>query len=118
MEENKDKGETFEDQEIHAKLNFVAHELGALKERWAVHAHNIAQIVRELQRINGLDLQGQINGLEEKIDDLKIRMNEIQAKSHRKFAGGGENKTEVEVCTPGTPRFEGVHDHVPENEEE
>lgn len=33
------------------------------------------------------------------VDDLKLRLNEIQAKTHRKFAGSGENKTDVAVIS-------------------
>ena len=80
MEEEKCKGETFEGQTNEAKIAFLATEIRMLKKQVDVHSHNIGQIVREVRRLN------EQNWADE-IDDLKMRLNEIQAKPHRKFSG-------------------------------
>jgi hypothetical protein len=102
-----EKGDTFEGLTEEQKTAFLARELRMLKKQVEIHSHNIAQIVREVRRLNEQNWANEI-------DDLKIRLNEIQAKPHRKFAGGGENKTDVEI---GAPRFEGVHDITPADKE-
>jgi uncharacterized protein with von Willebrand factor type A (vWA) domain len=85
MEEEKqqDQGDTFEGLTTDQKIAFLANELRVLKKQVEVHTHNIAQIVREVRRLNEQNWANEI-------DDLKMRLNEIQAKPHRKFAGRGE----------------------------
>ena len=88
---------TREDQ-LEASVKFLASELREVKKQVEMHTHHIEQIRRAVVSLNELMKKSEeINQLLEDIDGMKMRLNEIQAKEHRKFAGGGENKTTVEI---------------------
>lgn len=94
MEEQKqNQGDAFDGLTTEKQISFLASELRMLKKQVDVHTHNIGQIVREVRRLNEKNWS-------DEIDDLKMRLNEIQAKPHRKFAGSGGEQTDVELTGP------------------
>ena len=81
-------------------IDFIAREIRELKKLTERHTHNIEQLRRAVVALNEINKKNdQIRELLDEIDDLRIRLNEIQAKTHRKFSGG-ETKKDVVINTP------------------
>ena len=70
-------------------IDFIAREIRELKKLTERHTHNIEQLRRAVVTINEIvNKDEHIKELEQEIDELKLRLNDIQAKTHRKFSGG------------------------------
>jgi hypothetical protein len=78
---------TFEEQTKQA-IQFLAAELREVKKVVEQHTHHIEQLRRGVVALNELMKKTEeVTELQKEVDDLKLRLNEIQAKSHRKFDG-------------------------------
>lgn len=86
---------TFEEQTKQA-VQFLAAELREMKKSVEQHTHHIEQLARAVRDINNNLLPQKLAELQEDVDGLKLRLNEIQAKSHRKFAGSGEKPASLD----------------------
>ena len=81
---------TREDQ-LEASVKFLASELREVKKQVEMHTHHIGQLTRAVRTINEwIQADTKESALQEEVDDLKLSLNEIQAKSHRKFPASGE----------------------------
>jgi predicted RNase H-like nuclease (RuvC/YqgF family) len=72
------------EQELEQAIQFLASEMREVKKTVEQHTHHIEQLRRSVVATNELLTDV---ALQAEVDELKLRVNEIQAKSHRKFRG-------------------------------
>jgi len=75
------------EEQLEQSIQFLASEMREVKKKVEIHTHNIEQLKRAVIATNELLTDV---ALRTEVDDLKLRLNEIQAKSHRKFPASGE----------------------------
>ena len=87
--------EATKEEQMEQAIQFLASEMRETKKVVEQHTHHIEQLRRAVVAINEwMKKADEVDALQKEVDDLKLRLNEIQAKSHRKFDGlfvrGGE----------------------------
>ena len=79
------------EEQLEQSIQFLASEIREVKKKVEIHTHNIEQLVRAVRTINEwIQTDTKESVLQEEVDNIKLRLNEIQAKSHRKFPASGE----------------------------